>query len=107
MAKWSGIIGYIKPEEVQRGVWSDGQVIERVHYGDTISNRNKSQQISDSTNSDITLGNRVSIVADTFANENLGYMKYAVVRGVKWNITDVEVQYPRLILTIGGLYNGK
>ena len=25
--------------------------------------------------------------------------------GAKWKITDVEVQYPRLLLTIGGLYN--
>jgi hypothetical protein len=107
MAKWSGIIGYIKPEEVERGVWSDGSVIERVHYGDTISNRNRIQQSPDSTNSNISLMNNISIVADAFATENFGYMKYAVVKGVKWRITDIQVQYPRLILMIGGIYNGK
>lgn len=107
MAKWSGNIGYIKPEEVQRGVWADGEVIEHIHYGDTISNRNRIQQAPDSTNSNISLMNNVSIVADDFAIANFGYMKYAVVKGVKWKITDVEVQYPRLILMIGGLYNGK
>jgi hypothetical protein len=51
--------------------------------------------------------NNISIVADAFATENFGYMKYAVVKGVKWRITDIQVQYPRLILMIGGIYNGK
>lgn len=107
MAKCSIKIGYIKTEEIQRGVWSDGAPIERTHYGDTISNRNKMQQAPDSTNINITLMNNISIIADTFATENFGHMKYAVVKGVKWRITSVEIQYPRLILMIGGLYNGK
>jgi hypothetical protein len=107
MAKWSGIIGYTKIEEVEPGIWSDGEVIEHTHYGDTISDRNLIQQSSDSTNSNISLINRISIVADKFAIENFGYMKYAVVKGVKWKITAVEVQHPRFILTTGGLYNGK
>lgn len=107
MAKWSGKIGYIKQEEVEPGVWTDAEVIEHVHYGDTLSDRNLIQQSSDSTNSNISLMNRISIVADKFAIENFGYMKYAVVKGIKWKITAAEVQHPKLILTIGGLYNGK
>jgi hypothetical protein len=107
MAKWSGIIGYVKIEEIEKGLWSDGIVTEHVHFGDMISNRNKIQSSPNSTNSDITLMNNISIVADNFAIENFGHMKYAVVNGMKWKITDVLVQYPRLILTIGGLYNGK
>ena len=107
MAKWSGKIGYGIPEEVERGVWSDGQAVERTHYGDTISNRNKMQQATDSTNTNISLMNNISIIADAFAMGNFGSMKYAIVRGIKWKITDIEVQYPRLILMIGGLFNGK
>lgn len=107
MARWSGIIGYIKEEEVEPGVWAPGEPIERQHYGDTISNRNKIQQTSGSTNSTLTLMNNISIIADDFAIKNFGFMQYAVVRGVKWKITDIEVQYPKLILNIGGLYNGK
>lgn len=107
MARWSGKIGYIKPEEIERGVWVDGEVFEQIHYGDTISNRNRIQQAPDSTNSNLSLMNNISIVADDFAIENFGYMKYAVVKGVKWKITEVEVQRPRLILMIGGIYNGK
>ena len=107
MAKWSGKIGYIKIEEVERGIWSDGEVIEHQHFGDTISDRNKAQQQTDSTNINLVLANKISIVSDTFAIENFGFMKYVVIKGVKWKITEVEIQRPRLILTVGGIYNGK
>lgn len=108
MAKWSGKIGYIIPEEIRPGTWVDGKPAEHIHYGDTISARNQIRQMPDSTNSDIILAMNVSIIADSFANENLGYMKYVIVRGVKWKITSVDTtQRPRLILTIGGVYNGK
>lgn len=107
MAKWSGKIGYIKIEEIETGVWSDGEVIEHMHFGDIISSHTKIQQAPDSTNNNISLMNNISIIADAFAIENFGYMKYAVIRGVNWKITDIEVKHPRLILTIGGLYNGK
>lgn len=32
-------------------------------------------------------------------------MRYAEFGGVKWKVTDVKVQYPRLILTFGGIYH--
>lgn len=107
MAKWSGTIGYIKIEEIEKGVWAEGDVIERIHFGDMISDRNKSQQSSYSTNNNISLMNKISIIIDSFAMENFHCIRYATIRGIKWNITDVEVQYPRLILTTGGVYNGK
>ena len=107
MAKWSGIIGYIKLEQVERGIWSDGDIIERTYYGDLISNRNKTQQSSDSTNSTIMLSSNVSIIADEFAIANFGDIKYVIVKGVKWIVTDIDYQHPRLIITIGGIYNGK
>ncbi|MCM1224006.1 MAG: hypothetical protein NC548_57095, partial [Lachnospiraceae bacterium] len=56
-------------------------------------------------NDDISIANEISIVADPFANENFYSMRYVVFRGAKWKISNVEVQYPRLILTIGGVYN--
>ena len=32
-------------------------------------------------------------------------MRYVEFMGAKWKISSVEVQYPRLILTVGGVYN--
>lgn len=64
-------------------------------------------QTSESLNDDINVANEISIVADPFAMQNFHKMRYVVFMGEKWKVSSVEVQYPRLILTIGGIYNGK
>lgn len=104
MAKFCGIIGYAKKEQTAPGVWED-KIIERNYYGDLIRNTRKLQS-TDQLNDNINIANEISIVADPYANENFHAMQYVVYMNAKWKITDVNVQYPRLILTIGGLYNG-
>lgn len=105
MAKFSGKVGYIKPVETAPGVWED-QYIEKQYYGDTIRNISKFQP-SGGLNDNIAIANSISIIADPFANENFQYMRYVLFMGAKWKILDIEVQYPRIILTIGGVYNGQ
>lgn len=104
MAKFCGVIGYIKTVETEAGIW-DEQVIERTYYGDITRNTSR-YQTSGGVNDDINVSNTVSIVADPFANENFQHMRYVVLMGTKWKITNVEIQYPRLLLTVGGVYNG-
>ena len=104
MAKFYGAIGYGKSIETSSGVWED-QITERMYYGDLIRNSRRLQS-SGNLNDNINISNQISIVADPYANENFHLMKYASFMGTKWKITDVEVQYPRLILTVGGVYNG-
>ena len=104
MAKFCGNIGFIKTVETEPGVWEE-QIIEHLYYGDLIRPIIRTQS-SGGVNDDINLSNNISIIADPFANENFQYMKYVILMGAKWKITNVEVQYPRLILTIGGVYNG-
>lgn len=104
MAKFYGNIGYVKTVEIEPGVW-DKQTIEKPAYGDLVRNTSRYQQ-SGGVNDDITINNNISIVADPFANENFQHMRYVEFMGAKWKITNVEVQYPRLILTVGGVYNG-
>lgn len=104
MAKYYGKIGYIKTVEIEPGIWEE-QVIERSYYGDITRNTSRYQS-SGGVNDDINISNTISIVADPFANENFQHMRYAEFMGAKWKITNVEVQRPRLILTIGGVYNG-
>ena len=103
MAKFYGNIGYIKTVEVKPGIWSE-EVVEHQYFGDVIRNISKSQP-SGGVNNDINVSNTISIVADPFANENFQYMKYVVLMGTKWIITSVEVQSPRLLLSVGGVYN--
>ena len=103
MAKFYGEIGFGTSIETSPGVYED-QVTARNYYGDLIKNTRRLES-SGSVNDDINISNQISIVADPYANENFYAMRYVKFMGAKWKISDVEVQYPRLILTIGGVYN--
>lgn len=105
MAKWYGKIGYAETVETAPGVWSES-ITEREYFGELIRNIRR-LQTGDKLNDDINISNEISIIADPFANENFHSMRYVEFMGAKWKITNVEVQYPRLILTVGGVYNGK
>jgi hypothetical protein len=104
MAKFYGVIGYANTSKTAPGVWTEG-IVERNHYGDVIKNSRRLQS-GENLNDNITVSNEISIVADAFANENFHSMRYVRWMGANWKITNVDVQRPRLILTIGGVYNG-
>lgn len=104
MAKWYGVIGYGETVQTSPGVWED-KITERAYSGDFIRNTNRWSASSTSTNDDLNINNQISIVVDPFADKNFHSMKYVTFMGTKWKITNVEVQYPRLILTMGGVYN--
>lgn len=105
MAKFYGVIGYAETVETKPGVWTE-QITERKYYGDLTRNARRLQS-SSQLNDDITIANEISIVADSFANDNFHAMRYVEFMGAKWKISNVEVQPPRLILTTGGVYNGE
>lgn len=104
MGKWFGKIGYAVTEETTPGVWVE-QITERTYYGDIIRNTRR-LQTSDKLNDDINVSNEISIVADPFARDNFHAMRYIEFMGTRWKVSSVEVQYPRLILSLGGVYNG-
>lgn len=104
MAKFYGNIGYAETVQTTPGVWEE-KITERPYFGDLIRNT-RALQSSDQLNDDINISNEISIVADPFANQNFHLMRYVEFMGAKWKITNVEVKYPRLILTVGGAYNG-
>lgn len=105
MTKWFGKIGYAELVETTPGVWVE-KIVERGYYGDVIRNTRKLQP-TDQLNDNINVANKISIVADPFAYQNFHAMRYIEFMGANWKVSDVEVQQPRLILTVGGLYNGK
>ncbi len=104
MAKFYGAVGYAEVVETAPGVRSE-QIVERKYYGELVRNTRR-LQTSEHLNDDINVANEISIVADPFANQNFHKMRYVEYMGARWKISNVEVQFPRLILTIGGLYNG-
>ena len=103
MARWSGHIGFIAMSETKPGVWKE-VATERKYYGDLIRNTRRLQS-SGNVNDNVTISNEISIVADPFANENFHSIRYAEFMGTKWKVSSVDVQYPRLILSLGEVYN--
>lgn len=104
MAKFYGTIGYVNTVETEPGMWEERK-IERQYSGELVKNTRRLES-SGGVNDNINISNEVSIVADPYAYENFHAMRYIKFMGAKWKISNVEVRYPRLILTIGGVYNG-
>ena len=104
MPKFYGNIGYAISKETAPGVWVE-DIIEHKYSGDVYRNTRKLQS-GNQVNDSIDISNEISILSDPFANENFHSMRYVTYMGAKWKVSSVEVQYPRLILTVGGLYNG-
>lgn len=105
MAKWHGKIGYSIPTQSSPGVWKNQDDVKS-YSGDVSRIWSQWSANPESTNDELSLNHQVSIVADPFAYQNFHSMKWIEFMGTKWKITKVEVQYPRLLLTIGGVWNG-
>lgn len=104
MAKFSGKIGFSITTETIPGVWTNN-FIEKTYRGDILSDWRKSESSNNSTNDGLILNNKISIVSNNYILSNSKYMKYVTYLGEKWKITNVEVARPRLIITLGGLFN--
>lgn len=104
MAKFHGEIGYGETVETSPGVWED-VITERLYFGDVIRNARYLRE-GEQLNNDLTVGNTISIVADAYANDHFFAIRYIRWAGALWTVQMVEVQSPRLLLRLGGVYNG-
>lgn len=103
--RFCGVIGYGETRETEEpGVYEE-VVTERTYFGNVERNTRKWEQ-GDKVNDDLNVNNLISILADAYANEHFFNIRYVRWMGARWKVTNVEVQRPRLILTIGGVYNG-
>lgn len=106
MARFSGIIGFVDFKEGAPGVYREDTYVERQYKGDVIRNTRRWEGANDQINDNLQINNQFSIIADAYAYEHFFAMRYISWMGSLWKITNVEVQRPRLILTVGGVYNG-
>jgi len=104
MAKFYGVIGYGETVEIRPGVMSE-VITERNAYGD-LTKTSRRFEDGPKVNNDLTVGNSISIVADAYANEHFFAIRYVKWSGAYWHVTEVTVERPRLILRLGGVYNG-
>ena len=102
--KFYGKVGYQIETETTDSVWVSS-IVEKPYYGDVIRNASR-RESSDTINDELNVNNRISIVADPFAFENFQNMKYVEWLKQLWNIKSAELQPPRIILEVGGVYNG-
>lgn len=104
MARFSGMIGYVTTVETTPGVWTD-TIIERQYYGD-LTRHSRKWGSSDGVNDNIVFSQDISIVADPYLYENAHNMRYVIFRGIKWKITNYEIDRPRVRISMGEEYHG-
>lgn len=104
MSKYVGMIGFGMNRETEPGVWED-EVIERKYRGDILKN-NQHFAVGGTTSGELRISNHFSILCDSFAFDHVSDIRYLEWRGNRWMVDSIEIEYPRLIMTIGGIYNG-
>lgn len=106
MARFHGVVGYgISVENPpESGIWVD-EITEQPYFGDVVRNTRRLQS-GEVLNDDLSVNNSISIVADEYAIQHFFNIRYVRWAGVLWTVTSVEVQSPRLLLSLGSVYNG-
>lgn len=105
MPKFCGIVGYADVIETRPNIW-ESIITERTYYGDVIRNTKRTEN-SGNLNDDINVNCQISIVADAYAYDHYFKIKYVIWQNSKWKVTTVDPsQRPRILLTLGGVYNG-
>ena len=105
MAKFKGVVGFATTVEKTPGVYVE-EITERRYSGDFLRN-NRRLEPSGNINDNINISNEISILGDAYAFHHFHAMRYVEFEGAKWKVTTVDAtKRPRLVLTLGGLYNG-
>lgn len=101
--RYYGKVGYCTSVEARPGVWVVDHVVERPYYGEVLR-YSRRYQTTDKVNDNLDISNQISILADPYAYEHFAEIRYVYWMGAKWKVSSVEVEYPRLKLTVGGVY---
>lgn len=105
--KFSGKIGFYRGnEEVRPGIWEE-KIVERPYAGDLLKDNRRFNHTSEQQNVQFTVQNRISILADMYSRTYWPSIRYVLWNGVKWSVSSIEVEYPRIIITLGGYYHDK
>lgn len=106
MGKFYGKVGFITTEETSPGVYLP-RAKKKTYYGEVLNATKRWRGAEDQVNDNIIVDSRISILSDKFMTENLSHIRFVDWMGALWTVTSVELQFPRVILSIGGVYNGE
>jgi hypothetical protein len=104
MAKFFGAIGY--GHTVRENGVSREEITELLYFGDVLVEARRFSEGEDTVNTDLNLQNTIEVVADAYAYENMHAIRYVKWSGVFWRVDSLTVRRPRLVLRLGGVYNG-
>lgn len=105
--KFYGQVGFWEDDvETKPGVWKPASIVEKTYSGDVNRNTRKFQSSDGNQNGEFAITNQISILGDLYIRQNWPSIKYIIWNGTKWKVTNVDVNYPRIVLDIGGVYNG-
>jgi hypothetical protein len=103
MAKFHGIVGYVETQETKPGVFEEVST-KRIYNGDIVRKSRRTES-SEQLNDNIAISIQISIIADEYAYKHFSSIRFIQYMNSFWKVTDIEVNHPRLILSIGGIYN--
>lgn len=103
--KFHGKVGFYEGEDETGLSIYTPTIVERDYFGDVLKNTRRFQQ-TEYQNDDLVVTNRISILSDLYAMTHWSSIRYILLDGVKLKVTSVDIFYPRLILEIGGVWNG-
>lgn len=103
MTRFFGEVGYVTT--TRSGGVSEYIATERQYYGNELRSLRYFRQ-GESILGEVSQQTRISVLADGYMLENYYDIRYLMKAGVAWTVSSVEVERPRLILTLGDRYNG-
>lgn len=108
MPKTGCTVGFEQTSELdpinKPGVYTEN-IVEKRYIAEILKNQDSLRNSTEQVNADISLSNRFSIVADPYAKTNFSTIRYLTFMGTQWRVSNVEVAFPRLIISVGGIYN--
>jgi hypothetical protein len=105
--KFYGQVGFWEADvETAPGVWRPGCITEKTYSGEVYRNTRKFQATENSQNGEFTISNQISILSDLYMQQNWPSIKYIIWKGTKWKVANIDINFPRITLDIGGVYNG-
>lgn len=105
--KFSGIVGfYLGTKETDLDIY-EPVIVEKPYKGDILRNSRSFQPVNNQANENLNINNQFSILSDLYMRNNLASIRYIIWQGVKWKVTNVSIDFPRVSLEIGGIYNAE
>lgn len=106
MNRWYGKIGFAEQVETAQSVWTE-KITERTYRGDILRNTRRLQDSQEKISYNISISNQISVVSDAYIRDHFVDMRWVEFMGAKWKAIEVDAspQAPRLIITLGELWN--